>query len=94
MECGTAACAIGWGATLPQWQKAGFRMKHYMGSRYSLTPFYRRADDLSAVAWFLGINTSEALWTFYPDQYRVTTHIGPGHVVQRIDEILTAHARD
>lgn len=84
-ECGTAACAAGWAALDPRFNRGGLRAGKYGQPTCSYhvdRPFHTLAD-------FFGITVNQSLHLFsqynYPD-YAIG--ITPAQVIERIDDLL------
>lgn len=88
-DCGTAACAIGWAATIPAFAEAGLKIRPaWRFSSYGVVAFAGEIE-FEAVAAFFDISEPEAEHLFYAPNYRVKT-IKPQHVAARIRETVEA----
>lgn len=67
-ECGSLGCAIGWGATLPSWREAGFRLKKHEthGIHGYIVP---RGSSYLKIGRFLGISKAAAETLFNASAY-------------------------
>ena len=69
IECGMSACALGWGATIPSFKRAGLklRVKKDGWSPGVLEPVYKGAADMDAAEKFFDIDEELAVRLFGPD---------------------------
>jgi hypothetical protein len=88
IECGFAACAVGWACTIPAFQKAGLifdvedRVPRFEGER-----------NWFAVAEFFDLEMNQAHRLFMDGHYRtkagtVRKHVKPQEVAARIRELI------
>ena len=93
-KCGSAACAVGWAASDPQFKKEGFKL--YSGlfgpddNRQVFTPSYGDLGGWSAVEKFFGIDFDHAQYLFSDEAYGSATK---EHVIQRIEEFVAGERR-
>jgi hypothetical protein len=69
VECGLAACAMGWAAMIPAFKKAGLHLaprKHYGGATI-LSPIYEGKENFEAGMKFFDLNDDQANMLFHPD---------------------------
>lgn len=88
-ECGTAACAVGWACTIPEFNAAGFRAE-MSDDGYCLCPQYIPADtgpvytSWAAVREFFGLTQPEADRLFFAGSYPLDSDPTPAEVAARI----------
>lgn len=61
LSCGTAACALGWATTIPEFRKMGLRLVRRFKSG---VPVYKSREGASAAAAFFGVTDEEAFYLF------------------------------
>lgn len=68
LSCGTAACAMGWATTIPEFQQLGLRLVAF--SRYGGRPQFYGYQDFEAAVAFFRIDECDAnmLFTSEPDR--------------------------
>lgn len=82
-SCGTAACAVGYAALLPELAADGLVVPP---NGY---PRFRRHSGYDAASKFFGIPYGAALSFFNPDYYKGSIgRVTPDHVADRIDQWL------
>ena len=96
-ECGTVACAVGWGALDPDFKKEGLKLEN-IGEGVNLVPAYyedfQRYEGYRAVAQFFKIGRREAELLFDPydytdsSRYYVYNYVTPEHVIARIQILM------
>jgi hypothetical protein len=99
--CGTAACALGWACTIPEFRAAGLTLSEPAirtgFRRYS--PRCEGERSYTAGAKFFGLGLEQAMYLFDFDRYPDPHHITRCEVVERIEEMIaderakTAEAR-
>lgn len=85
-ECGTRACAAGHAARIPEFRKAGLRLKPRPGQQGNLYlfPHYQGKIDFEALAKFFGITKNEASELFVPSTVKSDFDYDPVYVAQYI----------
>lgn len=63
LSCGTAACALGWATTIPEFRRLGLRL-----SRCG-EPHCGRLYDHAAATEIFGVTENEAAFLFIPDRF-------------------------
>lgn len=81
LECGTAACAVGWAAINPEFRAQGFTLKREPGASH-LQPSYGGRSGWSAVDAFFELSGKDADILFSGSSYIGT--VLPSHVAARI----------
>ncbi len=66
-QCGFAACALGWAASNPTFNRDGLRLVHDEGGFMHVE--YRDSTDTEAGVKFFGLDWDEAAYLFHPNQY-------------------------
>lgn len=95
-ECGTAACALGWGCAMPELQAQGLKVEislNYSGE-IAVAPSFKGAVGFDAAEKFFDIDYRTASYLFDPYEYGdsdVET-VTVGEVIARIDAVLSATA--
>lgn len=83
LDCGTAACAAGWAARDPEFQKQGLSLSLAWG------PSFAGEVGAEAMAVFLDIAGWDSVRLFIPDEYNLPSDsIRPAHVIACIRVLL------
>lgn len=82
-QCGTAACALGSAAMLPEFNKSGLKIEG--------APTFKGHDEYRAGEKFFGITYDQSLFLFNPLCYE-SLHPTPKTVAKRVREILEGKA--
>lgn len=85
LDCGTAACAVGW-CCRDQWM-----MEQGLWLSPTGTPVFLLTYDFGAVIAFFGLSYEEAFRLFHPDAYEGATAT-PEMVIGRIETVLADRA--
>lgn len=83
--CGGAACALGWGASIPSFRRAGYRLTRDLGL-FVKGVRSTRYDDRAA--YFFGIDPVEAVDVFGWDQTHTAGFNARRDVVKRIRNLV------
>lgn len=59
MTCGSTACAVGWAASIPEFQNLGFRLQPSRCFSNAAVPAFGRRDNWDAVDSFFGLHGGE-----------------------------------
>jgi hypothetical protein len=85
-RCGSASCAIGWGAVDPVLRRQGLRLESGLYGKWKF-PVFDGARGFNAVSWFFEISGETADHLFTPERYQ-QVQVRPEHVIERIREVL------
>lgn len=94
--CGAAACAFGWAAQDPVFNKQGLTLVKPANS-WAMPTYYSKqvihAEGFGAAVWFFGISYDQAYHLFDPDLYVDDVgdnieDITPAMVIARINKLL------
>lgn len=98
--CSTAACALGLAAMMPEFEKAGLKLRVYGRDRFLAGGVEYDHEGCSyqddeAGAWFFGLTKDEAEALFLPGSYGRSSNprITPKQVAKRIDAIIAGKYR-
>ena len=84
-DCETVGCALGWAATIPAFQQAGFCHSRYAGG----APSYLDRFGISAATAFFGLSETQAIRLFMPGIYRTRKpQTSPTYVAAQIRKLL------
>ena len=89
-DCGTTACAVGWGAQDPILKKMGLRL--VCNDAYDVGIEYGALDDWDAVESFFGLNANQADHLFSDSEYEDDA-CGAKDVAARIREFVARDGR-
>lgn len=82
-ECGTVACACGWGCSIPSFKKAGLKLESiYDWPQYFMIR-YKIWQDFAAVSKFFDISIEEVEFLFLDENYP-KSHRSKNYVAKRI----------
>ena len=84
-SCNTAACACGWAARIPEFQKAGFRMARSVW--WTLVPAFLNYIDWEAVDAFFELDGDDSYRLFSATRY--ADGVKPGVVAAAIRQFVT-----
>ena len=99
VECQTAGCAIGWAATIPEFNEQGLflanRTRNDMFVPTVFPIFYDKIDkcwykEFRALEEFFNIDTNTISILFMPDSYPLRDRRNPKKVAKRIRELILA----
>ena len=91
-KCGTSACAVGWAACDPQFNKEGFRLQEFSNHRFQ--PYYEISECRSweAVERFFELRNKDAEYLFSGEAYRSAAYCywsaTKKQVIERIEEFV------
>jgi hypothetical protein len=85
-NCGSASCAVGWGAVDSVLRRQGLRLESGLYGKWK-SPVFDGARGFTAASWFFEISEDTAVHLFAPERYQLE-QIRPEHVIERIREIL------
>lgn len=89
-QCGSTACAIGWAAADPWFNKKGLRLsQNYLSG--NAKPQFRRKFGFDAVSAFFGLTSDEENFLFINDSYRRGTR---GDVIRRLEAFIHGKTRE
>jgi hypothetical protein len=92
-SCGTAVCAVGLAATLPELRAAGFKL--YRGRIFNVSyPSYLGIRGWPAVERFFDVSEDTATYLFGPESYDESERSNPRVVARRLRELVAAYAAD
>lgn len=90
LSCGTVACAVGWGTTIPEFQKAGLKLVRRDPDDGVVGAIrYGDVSSFHAVSKFFDISPEQVNYLFYARYYMEGTETSKDEVVSRISSFLT-----
>lgn len=88
-HCGTACCAGGFAATLPEFMEEGLRLVTEVNVYAVRVPCYYGALGMQAMMDFFGLDADEANSLFYPTTYQMADWSNLGAVINRIRAMVS-----
>lgn len=86
--CGTTACAMGWAANVPSFNRDGLRLIRTGCRFFPIQPKFKRKTGIDAAVAFFDIDNDSACHLFDPFEYPESQRKSAGAVVRRIEALL------
>ena len=89
-ECGTSACALGWAALDPEFNKKG--LNTFSSGGGGMIPFYKCHVGLIAAREFFNLTNNECNFVFTQSHYDGGhALVTPEHVIEHINKVINRY---